>query len=127
MKKSLTLFILFVGMSFLFSSCGSTEAAEKTANIFFKLLVKGDFAKANNLVKTGFDPQLQLKQVTALGKSPSDGKLLSAKKTMGFNTQIVDGVTSVTLPYTLKYEKNELSVEVTLVDDGEGFTIRNVN
>lgn len=127
MKKSLTVFMLFLGMSVLFTSCGSTDAAEKTANTFFKLLIKGDFNRANALVRTGFDAQLQLKHVSTLGKNDSDGKLLSAKKTMGFNTNITNGITTVELPYTLKYEKNELSVEVVLVNRGSGFKIEHVN
>lgn len=127
MKRSLTVFILFLGMSFLFSSCGSTDAAEKTANKFFSLLLKGDTIHANKFVETGFDRQQQLKEVARLGKNDSDGKLISAKKKMGFNTQMVNGVTSVTLPYELKYEQNELSVQVTLVDEGSGFKIRSIN
>ncbi len=127
MKRSLTLFVLFVGMSFLFASCGSTDAAEKTATKFFKLLIKGDFKKANTFISAGFDPDVQLQQISRLGKNDTAGKLLSAKKTMGFNTNITNGITTVKLPYLLKYEKSELSVEVTLVNRGSGFKIQSIN
>lgn len=127
MKKSLPLFILFAGMSLILSSCASTDKAQKTADKFFSLLIKGKYEAANKLVETGFGSDRQLTEVKFLGQNDENGKLLSAKKGMGFNTQIHNGVTTVTLPYELKYEKTELNREVTIVDQGSGFKIRSIN
>lgn len=119
--------MLFVGLSIILTSCGSTDQAEKTANKFFSLLIKEKYTDANKLVETGFDANQQLAEVTYLGKNDKNGKLISAKKTMGFNTQVNNGITTVTLPYMLKYEKTELNFEVTIVDEGSGFKIRSIN
>lgn len=130
MKRSLTVFILFLGMSFLFSSCGTgeaTDAAEKTANQFFSLLIKGDNVRASKFVEPSFDSQQQLKEIASLGKNDTDGKLISVKKSFGFNTQIMNGVATVTLPYQLKYERNERSVQVTLVGKRSRLKIRSIN
>ncbi len=130
MKRSLTVFILFLGMSFLFSSCGTkeaTDAAGKTANKFFTLLIKGDNVRASNFVEPSFDSRQQLEEIARLGKNDANGKLISAKKSFGFNTQIMNGVATVTLPYQLKYERNELSVQVTLVGKGSRFKIRSIH
>jgi hypothetical protein len=127
MKKSHTLALLFMGICLMLTSCASTDKAEKTADKFFSLLIKEKYAEANKLVATGFDAAQQLAEVTRMGKNDENGKLLSAKKTMGFNTQINNGVTTVTLPYALKYEKTEQNVEVTLVDQGSGLKIRQIN
>lgn len=127
MKRSLTLFILFLGMSFLFSSCGAKNAAEKKTNQFFALVIKGDYANASKYVESGLDQEEQLKVIARMGKNDLDGKLVSAKKSWGFKTQVTNGITRVTLPYQLKYERKELSVQVRLVDNGSGFKIQSIN
>ena len=127
MKKSLHLFALFIGLSFLLSSCASTDKAEKITSKFFSLLIKGNYSEANKFVATGYPAEQQLAEVTSLGKNDQNGKLISAKKTMGFNTQMNNGVTTVKLPYQLKFEKAEVNVEVTLVDEGYGLKIQSVN
>lgn len=127
MKKSLHIFGIFLGICFLLSSCGSANEAEKTADQFFRLLVNGKYTEANALVETTFAPQRQLENVKSLGMNLKDGKLQSAKKSMGFNTQINNGVTKVTLPYTLKYSRAEIKVDVILVDQGKGYKIQTIN
>lgn len=89
--------------------------------------MKKKYTDANRMVEAGFDAKQQLAQVSQLGQNDQNGKLLSAKKQMGFNTQIINGITTVTLPYELKYEKTEISFDVTLIDSGSGFKIRSIN
>ena len=126
MKKSIYIFSIFLGLGFLLSSCESANEAEKTADQFFRLLIKGKSTEANAMVETGFDSQEQLEEVKSLGKNLKNGKLLSAKKSMGFNTRISNGITTVELPYTLKYSKIELDMQVVLVDRGKGYKITSI-
>jgi len=126
MKNSIKIFALFLGAALFLSSCGSTDVAEKTADSFFLLLIKGKPEKANKFVSTGFDAESQLAAVKTLASNERSGKLLKATKTAGFNTEINNGITTVKLPYELKYENETLNYEVVIVDRGEGFKIENV-
>lgn len=127
MKKYAFSIFLFVGISFLFTACGSADAAEKTSNTFFSLLIKGQFAKAEKMVdRPPGDTTDFIEQMKAMGEDPVNGKLKSAKKTVGFNTNINNGVTTVELPYVLVYEKGERRVQVVIVDRGGGNKIASV-
>ena|SRR6218665_522307 len=126
MKKLLGI-SLFLGLGLFISSCGSTDVAEKTANTFFVLVIGGEFEKANQLVESGFDAASQLNGVKYIGENEQYGKLLTAKKGMGFNTEVNNGVTTVKLPYELKYQNGTVNAEVVIVDNGAGFKIREVS
>ncbi len=126
MKNTIKLFAVFLGAAFFLSSCGSTDVAEKTADSFFVLLINGETEKANKLVSTGFDAESQLAAVESLASNDRSGKLLKATKTAGFNTEINNGITTVKLPYELKYQHETLNYEVVIVDRGAGFKIENV-
>ena len=123
MKTPIKFFVLFLGLGLFLTSCGSTDAAEKTSKKFFKLLISGEIENANKLVATGLDAETQLDQIKMLAEDPTMGKLVKAEKKMGFNTQVNNGITSVKLPYELKYEKQTLNREVTIVNRGAGFKI----
>ncbi len=53
-------------------------------------------------------------------------QLLMAKKGMGFNTNISNGITTVELPYKLIYENDEVNAQVVIVNRGSGFCISSV-
>ena len=127
MKKYAFSIFLFVGISFLFTACGSADAGEKTANKFFAFLVEGQFAKAEKMVdRPPGDTTDFIEQMKAMGEDPVNGKLKSAKKSVGFSTNINNGVTTVELPYVLVYEKGKRRVQVVIVDRGGGNKIASV-
>ena len=67
------------------------------------------------------------KKIEILANHPEYGKLLKAEKSFGFSTNINNGITKVDLPYALTFEKGEYSVQVTIVDRGNGFEIFSIN
>ena len=127
MKRFSLAFALLVGLSFLFSQCGSADEAEKFSDQFFTLIVKQEFEKAAEMMDrplgdtTNFALQLQ-----AFQNNPTNGQLLSFKKSMGFNTSISNGIKTVKLPYVLKYDKGNRSFEVTIINRGGGYKIVSV-
>jgi len=127
MKRFALAFLLLTGVAFLFSQCGSADAAEKTANKFFKSIIQKDFAKAESMIDrpvgdtTNFAQQLQL-----LENNPTNGQLIGFKKSMGFNTNMTNGVTTVELPYMLKYESGERAFTVVVQNRGNGYKIVSV-
>lgn len=129
MKKILIPFILFVGLSLIISSCGSADKAEKCADKFFSKIIKQKYNDALKMVELDLvkiDVNVYREQLELLGENEQDGKLLSAKKTMGFNTSINNGITTVKLPYELKYQKGSSHFEVVIVDRGKGFKISSI-
>lgn len=127
MKKSLTFFVLFLGLALSLTSCGSADEAQKTSDRFFSLIIKHQYSEAAKLINavgaSDDDVKTALEQIA---DHPTFGKLKSAEKGMGFNTQINNGVTTVSLPYNLTYEDSEESMEVTMIDRGSGFKIVSV-
>lgn len=127
MKRIAFSFILLTGILFTLTQCGSADAGEKTANKFFSAIMKKDFKKADEMMfrpigdTTSFIPQLQFFE-----NNPTNGQLLGFKKSMGFNTEIVNGVTTVKLPYVLKYENGDQVVNVVIEDRGSGNKIVSV-
>ncbi len=127
MKKSLTFFILFLGLALSLTSCGSADKAQKTSDQFFHLIIKHKYSEAAKMINTVGATNAQMETaLEQIADHPTFGKLKSAEKGMGFNTQINNGITSVTLNYNLTYEKSEESMEVVLVDRGSGFKIESV-
>lgn len=127
MKNQYVSFVLFLGMILAFTGCGSADAGEKTADQFFSYLIKGEYEKADQMIgRMPGDTTSYLPQMEVLGENPVNGKLKSAKKSMGFNTNVNNGITTVKLPYTLTYEKGTQNFEVIIVDRGDGYKISSV-
>jgi len=127
MKKSLTFFVLFLGLALSLTSCGSADKAQKTSDRFFQLILKHEYSEAIKLINTVGATDAQMETALAqIADHPSFGKLKSAKKGFGFNTQISNGITTVTLNYDLTYEESEQRMQIVMVDRGSGFRIESV-
>ncbi|NRA12904.1 MAG: hypothetical protein HRT57_13190 [Crocinitomicaceae bacterium] len=124
MKKTFVPIVLLIGLILSLTGCGSVDEGEKCADKFFKHIIDQNFEEAVKLVD--LDPltavDLEVK-IRALGENEKDGKLLSAKKGTGFSTNVSNGITTVELPYNLKYEKATYNFQVVIVDRGNGFKI----
>lgn len=125
MKKYGLQFILLVGLIFTLTQCESAKKGEMFANTFFKAIVNQEFDKAANMVEVpAVGNTIDVRQqVEALGNNPTNGQLKAFKKGMGFNSNIVNGVATVTLNYRLKYDNGERTVEVVVRDSGNGFKV----
>lgn len=122
-----TFFIALIGISFLFSSCGTTKKAEAAAQKFMKFLVRGQMSNALGMAYSPGIPKSDvLEALNAIRNHPQYGVLKSAKQQWGFNTQMNNGVTTVTLNYLMKYENGDINAEVMLVDMGGGFKVVSV-
>lgn len=125
MKKYGLQFILLTGLIFTLTQCQSAKNAEKFADTFFTAILNQEFDKAAGMVElpaVGNTTDV-LQQVQLLGNNPTNGKLQSFKKGMGFNTSISNGITTVKLNYRLKYDKGEQTFNVVIQDNGNGFKI----
>lgn len=128
MKRFAYSFILLSGLIFTLTQCESTEAAAKTSDKFFSVLVKGNLEKAADMVELPIgDPSDLMAQLEAMANNPVNGQLLSFKKSIGFNTKINNGVTRVELSYVLTYEKGTQSFTVVIENKGQGNKIVSVN
>lgn len=130
LNKSRVSFIFFAALLFFMGSCGSADKGEKCADKFFTNIIKGKYDAALKMVELDLatvDLNVYKNQLQNLGENERDGKLLSAKKTVGFNTSINNGITTVTLPYELKYERGSSNFEVVIVDRGKGFKISSIH
>lgn len=109
------------------TQCGSADAGAKTADKFFSAILDGDFEKAAAMVERDpLDSTDIIPNLMAIADNPVNGKLKSFKKSFGFNTKINNGITTVEVPYELKYEKGNKSFNVVIVDRGSGFKIVSV-
>ena len=126
MKKFNSIFILLCLL--LISSCASTDEGQKVADQFFKLIIDEKFDAAAELIELnpGITADERVEMAASLGFHQTFGKLVKVKKTMGFNTNINNGLTTVELPYKLKFEKGDYATTVTIIDRGNGFKISSV-
>ena len=121
-------FILLSGLLFTLAQCGSADAGTKFADNFFSKLIKGDFDKAAKMVALpAGDPSDVIRQLKAMANNPVNGQLLEFKKSMGFSTNISNGVTRIELPYVLSYEKGTQAFTVVIEDRGSGNRIISIN
>jgi len=127
MKKHLFPLFFLVVLAFNLSSCGKTEMAQKCSDKFFKLVIKEKYESASKLLEPSTEKEELVLFLKSLHDDAKNGKLLSFEKTTGFNTQMKNDVTTVTLPYALKYEHGERQCEVILVDRGKGFKISSLH
>jgi hypothetical protein len=128
MKRFAFSFILLSGLLFTLSQCGSADAGTKFADNFFSKLIKGDFDKAAKMVELPVgDPSNLIEQLKSMANNPVNGQLKGFKKSMGFSTNISNGVTRVELPYVLSYEKGTQAFTVIMEDRGRGNKIISIN
>ncbi len=121
MKRFAFSFILLTGLLVTLAQCGSADAGTKLADLFFSTLIKGNFQKAAKMVELpAGDTSDLIAQLKRLENNPANGQLMSFKKSMGFSTSIENGVTTVQLPYVLKYEKGTQSFNVVIKNRGNG-------
>jgi hypothetical protein len=127
MKRFTFSFVLLIGLVFLFTQCGSADAGKKTADEFFSRIIKKDFEKAASMIERPFgDTTDFVQQVQWMENNPTNGQLMSFKKSIGFNTNISNGVTTVEIPYVLRYDKGDQTVNVVIKNRGSGNKIVSV-
>ena len=123
MKSLKGIAILAIGL-FVITSCESSDKGQQFADKFFTLAIQEDYDKASIMLEekpnTNLDP---VAAVRSFANSPKYGKLKSAKKGLGFNTSIKNGITTIKLPYSLIYENGEYNTNVTIIDRGMGMKI----
>jgi len=128
MKK--LLFPVILPMLFItlaFSGCGFTEDASKAQTYvddFYSYLSEKDYDKAMDMVDedskkiTPEDEWLKI-----LTQKENLGKFIGYEKDMGFNTHYNNGVTTVVLNYTCKYEEMDVYEKFTMVKRGDVYKI----
>ena len=119
----LALGILLIGIG----SCADTKKAEKFADNFFKLLKAKNYSTAANMISRDvLDSTDYNEKLKKYCNDPVLGKFVSAKKNMGFNTKINNGITTVELPYEVTFENEVRNSTVTLIDKGDGFKVLSI-
>lgn len=124
MKRLYSFSILFVSIAFLLSSCGfgdAAEKAEKQADKYHKFMKAGNENAMLNMIhedgmKDDGDRFRELMHTMA-----TETTITKIEKTIGFNTSINNGVTTVRLNYTL-HDKNHGTIieEIVLQDSKDG-------
>ena len=127
MKRGIFTFILLMAVTTVLTQCGSADAGKKTADEFFSRIIKKDFEKAASMIeRPSGDTTDFLQQVRWMENNPTNGQLLSFKKSIGFNTSISNGVTTVEIPYILRYDMGDQTVSVVIKNRGSGNKIVSV-
>lgn len=122
--KKFYIAIPFLFSLFILAACGKADEGEKCVDAFFKYAVNEKYDRAANLLELeGVERSAYDSIVESFVNTSDIGKLVGAKKQMGFNTNVSNGITTVVLPYSLKYEKETMERSVTVVDRGKGFRI----
>lgn len=125
--KYLSLFIAIL-LALTLSSCETTEKAEACADTFFLQVISGEHESASNfLADKPLEKFNKMEVVKLLSINPEQGKLLSASKNTGFQTNINNGISTVQLPYELTYENGTITYNVVVVDRGDGMKIEYLN
>ena len=118
------IFILIVIFSF---SCQAMEHSEKFVDHFFSLVIAENYTEAENIIESNlFRSNGEDLSLAELNKNERFGKLLSVKKSMGFNSSSSNGVTTIRLPYDLKYETQVISCNVVIINRGAGFKVASI-
>lgn len=127
MKTNFLLFIGIITIALTLASCQQTKDAQVKADVFFKLIVKEKYSDAAKMIEVSvLDTTNYTIALEHFGNDQALGKLKSAKKGIGFNSKISNGVSNVDLPYELTYERGKLNRTVYLIDRGEGFKIQSI-
>ncbi len=124
MNRLYSFSILLVAVTFLLSSCGfgdAAEKAEKQADKFHKFLKAGNETAMLNMVHEdgmSSDPEAFK---ALMHKMATETTITKVEKTVGFNSSINNGVATVRLNYTL-HDKNhgEITEEIVLQDSEDG-------
>lgn len=123
MKRFYTPAFAMLLLTFLLSACNFGEAAEEAmtyADKFHEHMKNGneqgmiDMIHEDALAADGENFKAFIYSLKQLGK------VKKVKKEMGFNTQISNGVTTVTLNYTVEFEKQTMKEEIVLRDSDDG-------
>lgn len=126
MKNYFFPILFLLGLTLCLTGCGKTGTAQKSSDKFFKLIIGKNYNAALKMIEGQSEKVEIMEALKSIGDDAKNGKLLSFEKTFGFNTSMSNGITTVKLPYTLKYKYGERKCEVVLVDKGKGFKIRSV-
>lgn len=126
MKNYFLPFLILLGLTLNLTGCGKTDTAQKSSDKFFKLIINKNYEAALIMIEDPSEKVEIMEALKSIGDDAKNGKLLSFEKTFGFNTNISNGITTVKLPYTLKYKYAERKCEVVLKDRGKGFKITSV-
>jgi len=114
---------LLLSLSFLLAGCNFGEAAEEAmtyADKFHEHMKNGneqgmiDMIHEDAMSADGDDFKALIYSLDQLGK------VKKVKKEMGFNTQITNGVTTVTLNYTIEFEDRTMKEEIVFRDADDG-------
>ena len=121
------LLIPFIALLILLS-CGSTDEGKNCADQFFSFVINEKYDSAVNMVEhLSLENEEHINSLKATGNHKELGKLISVKKNFGFSTNISNGITTVKLPYLLKFEKGEITTEITILERGNGYKITSIN
>lgn len=127
MKRFALSFTLLSGLLFCLAQCGAADEGTKFADTFFSTIMERDFEKAAEMVELpGLNQSDLIDDLKRLENNSANGQLKSFKKSIGFKTNISNGVTTVQLPYTLTYEYGDQSFNVVIEDRGRGNKIVSV-
>jgi len=124
MKRFYSFSILLVSISFLLSSCGlgdAAEKAEKQANKYHKFLKAGNETAMLNMVHEDGMKQDEEGFRALIKKMATETNITKVEKNIGFNTSISNGVATVRLDYTLHdKDHGEITEEIVLRDSKDG-------
>jgi hypothetical protein len=121
--KTRSLFaLLFLAVTF--SSCMQTKQARITADQFYEMLMNKDYDGAVDLIHSDalqITPKADWFQL--FKSKEAIGEMKSFKKQLSTNTQINNGVTTVSLKYTTTYGDTQYQDDITIRNEGKKFKI----
>ena len=119
------LFFSLLFVTLLAVSCDSTNDASEYGKEFHEYFKVKDYdGMANMISEKGLSANPKEDWIGVFeGVNEQFGDLKSYTKT-GFNTSINDGITKVTLNYTIKFESETLYEQIEFIKEGEEYKIQ---
>lgn len=122
--RKISSFLSLLLVAFLVVGCDATQDATETGKEFHELLMAGDYDALTEMIsEEGLDAS-SAEDWTDLFMRINESEIESYKKT-GFNTNINNGVTKVTLNYTIELKKEDDTYyeEIIFIKKGDEFKL----
>jgi hypothetical protein len=124
MKIKIINFILLISFTFFAYSCGSIEGSNETGEEFYEYIKNNQFESVTKLFDESVIKNEKAKEIvnTLNEIKKQRGKIESYKKT-GFNTNINDENTIITIDYDVTYTNGVYKEQLEMIKSGNDYKI----
>ena len=123
MKRPVLFLSFIAAFLFVLGSCGFgkiADSAKPAAEKFYEHMKAHEYEAMEKMLYSGADVE---EWMNVIRQKEVLGEMTSFKKNIGFSSSINNGVTTVELNYTCKYDEGTTAEKITLIQEGEAFKV----